>query len=83
MAGAKKNNQGGQDRQDPHARTGLGEPQQFLDSLDEAEARGLRRNRLWKQPELRIPYNAVEASRDELLAAIEAGMKEYGRSPAA
>jgi hypothetical protein len=61
----------------------IGQPQQFLDSIDEAEARGLRRNRLWKQPELRIPYNAVAASRDELLAAIKAGMKEYGRSPAA
>ncbi len=61
----------------------IGQPRQFVDSLDEAEARGLRRNRLWKQPELRIPYNAVAASRDELLSAIEAGMKEYGRSPAA
>lgn len=50
------------------------DPERFLAGLSEAEASRLGRNRLWKPPELRIPYNAVEATRDEVLAAIEAGL---------
>ena len=51
----------------------------FLASLPEEEARKLRGNRLWKQPELRIPFGAVEATRQEILDAIEAGMERHGR----
>lgn len=47
------------------------DPRRFLGSLSEAEARALRGNALWKSPELRIPYNAVEASHDEVIAAIQ------------
>ena len=52
------------------------DPGRFLAGLPEADARRLSRNRLWKPPELRIPYNAVDASRDELLNAIETGIEE-------
>lgn len=52
----------------------IGDPERLLANLPEAEARGLTRNRLWKKPELRIPYSAVEASRDEILAAIREGL---------
>ena len=49
----------------------------FLARLSQEEARGLRGNRLWKDPELRIPYNAVEATRDEMLDALQAGLSDY------
>ncbi len=52
------------------------DPGRFLAGLPEAEARRLSRNRLWKPPELRIPYSAVDASRDEVLNAIETGIEE-------
>jgi len=50
------------------------DPGRFLASLPDAEARKLRGNRLWKAPELRIPSGAVEASQQEILAAIRARM---------
>ncbi len=49
----------------------------FLARLSQEEARGLRGNRLWKDPELRIPYNAIEATRDEMLDALQAGLSDY------
>ena len=52
----------------------IGDPERLLAGLPEDEARRLKRNRLWKKPELRIPYSAVEASREEILAAIQSGM---------
>lgn len=62
----------------------VGDPDRFLAALPPEEARALRRNRLWKPPELRIPYNAVEASRDEVLAAIQSGLEsEAGNPPVA
>ena len=62
----------------------LGDPERLLAGLPEGEARKLRRNRLWKPPELRIPYSAVEASRDEILAAIQSGLRtETGAPPVA
>lgn len=54
----------------------IADPERLMASLSEEEARRLKRNRLWKKPELRIPYSAVEASRDEILAAIQNGMTD-------
>lgn len=54
------------------------DPEGLLAALPPDQARALRGNRLWKAPELRIPYHAVEASRDEVLAAIEDGLRYYG-----
>ena len=48
--------------------------ERFLAGLSEADAHELRRSRLWKPPELRIPYSAIEATRDEILTAIETGI---------
>ncbi len=48
----------------------------FLAGLPRDEARRLGRNRLWKAPELRIPYSAVDASRDEILNAIKTGIEQ-------
>ncbi len=53
----------------------LRDPAGFLAGLPREQAGRLDRNRLWKPPELRIPYGAVEATRDEVLAAIEAGLR--------
>jgi hypothetical protein len=53
------------------------DPEAFLASLPPDEARALRGNRLWRTPELRIPFNAIEAPRDEILEALEAGMAHY------
>jgi len=61
-------------RLQPFVTLRLRHPRRFLAGLAEEEARRLDRNRLWKPPELRIPYSAVEATRDEVLAAIEAGL---------
>ena len=62
----------------------IGDPERLLAALPPEEARKLRRNRLWKPPELRIPYSAVEATRDEILAAIQSGLKpEAGIPPVA
>ena len=62
----------------------VGDPERFLAALPQDEARKLRRNRLWKPPELRIPYSAVEASREEILAAIQSGLSpEAGNPPVA
>ena len=54
----------------------IGDPERLLASLPQDEARKLKRNRLWKPPELRIPYSAVEASRDEILGAIQNGLRD-------
>jgi len=43
--------------------------------LPEDSRRKLKSNRLVRLPELRIPHGAVEATLDEILAAIEAGRK--------
>lgn len=56
----------------------LRDPEAFIASLSPDEVRVLRGNRLWKTPQLRIPYNSVEASRDEVLDALRAGMAHYG-----
>lgn len=50
------------------------DPARLLAVLPEDAARKLGRNRLWKPPELRIPYSAVEATREEMLAAIRGGL---------
>jgi len=50
------------------------DPTRLLGVLPEDASRKLRRNRLWKPPELRIPYSAVEATREEILAAIQGGL---------
>ena len=63
-------------RLQPFVTLRIADPERLLVSLPEAEARGLKRNRLWKKPELRIPYSAVEASRDEILAAIQDGLRD-------
>lgn len=47
----------------------------FVASLPEQEARALRGNRLWKPPELKIPFGAVEASHQVILDAITAEMR--------
>ncbi len=49
----------------------------FVASLPEKEARGLRGNRLWKAPEPRIPFGAVEATHQDILEAIEAGKRNF------
>ena len=59
----------------------VGDPERFLAALPQDEARKLRRNRLWKPPELRIPYSAVEATRGEILAAIQSGLGSETRNP--
>jgi len=58
------------------------DPDAMLAGLPQDDARKLNRNRLWKPPELRIPYSSVEASRDDVLAAIEAGLRDRGGSVA-
>lgn len=50
--------------------------ERLLAGLPQEQARTLSRNRLWKAPELRIPYSAVDAPRDEILNAIETGVEE-------
>ena len=69
-------------RLQPFVTLRIGDPERLMAVLPEAEARRLARNRLWKNPELRIPYSAVEASREEILAAIEAGLENRSRSDA-
>lgn len=58
------------------------DPDRFLGSLPETEARKLRGNRLWKAPELRIPSGAVEASQQEILAAVQARVERPGQREA-
>lgn len=67
-------------RVQPFVTVRLRDPARFQARLAAAEARALKGNRLWKSPELRIPYNAVEATRDEILAALEAGRRAFGGS---
>jgi hypothetical protein len=69
-------------RLQPFVTLRIGDPERFLAGLPQEEARKLKRDRLWKSPELRIPYSAVEASRDEILAAIQNGMR-YRAPPVA
>jgi hypothetical protein len=45
--------------------------------LPEETRRKLRSNRLVRPPDLRIPHGAVEASLDDIVAAIEAGRRAY------
>ena len=52
----------------------IGDPARLFEARPKEEARKLKRNRLWKTPELRIPYSAVEASREEIIAAIRTGL---------
>jgi hypothetical protein len=63
-------------RLQPFVTLRIGDPERLLAGLPQEEARKLKRNHLWKPPELRIPYSAVEASRDEILAAIENGLRD-------
>ena len=48
------------------------DPERFVASLAEDDARRLRGNRLWKPPEFRIPFGVVEAPYQEILGAIKA-----------
>ncbi len=50
----------------------LRDPDGFLAGLPEAERKALRRNRLYRPPELRIPHGALDAPLAEILAAIQA-----------
>ncbi len=63
-------------RLQPFVTLRIGDPERFLAGLPQEDARKLRRDPLWKPPELRIPSSAVEASRDELLATIENGLRD-------
>jgi hypothetical protein len=54
----------------------LAHPESFLKSLSGSAARKLRHGRLWKDPELRIPRGAVDASQRELLDLLRAGLKD-------
>ncbi len=65
-------------RLQPFVTLRIGDPERLLAGLPQEDARKLRRNPLWKPPELRIPGSAVEASRDELLATIENGLRDRG-----
>ena len=65
-------------RLQPFVTLRIGDPERLLAGLPQEEARKLKRNRLWKAPELRIPYSAVDASRGEILAAIQNGMRDPG-----
>jgi len=53
----------------------LRDADRLLESLPEESRRKLTSNRLARLPELRIPHGAVEASLDEIAAAIEAGRR--------
>ncbi len=50
----------------------LRDPDGFLAALPEAERKTGRGNRLYRSPELRGPHGALDASFDEILAAIKA-----------
>jgi len=63
-------------RLQPFVTLRIGDPERLLAGLPQEEARKLKSNHLWKVPELRIPYSAVDASRDEILAAIQNGMSD-------
>ena len=65
-------------RMQPFITLELRDPEAFIASLSKDEARALRGNRLWKTPHLRIPFNSVEASPDEVLDALRVGMAHYG-----
>ena len=64
-------------RLQPFVTLRVADPERLLAAVPQEQARGLRRNRLWKPPELRIPYSAVEASRDQVIEAIEAGRRRW------
>jgi len=53
----------------------LHDAERLLRRLPEESRRRLKANRLARLPELRIPHGAVEASLDEIVAAIEAGRR--------
>ncbi len=61
----------------------LRDPQRFLTWLAEPERGKLRSNRLYREPELRIPNGALDASLDEILAAVEAQMAGARYGPVA
>ena len=50
-------------------------PHAFLAAFGDKQARALRGNPLWRDPELRIPFGAVEAAPEELLDAIGSGLR--------
>ncbi len=54
----------------------LRDPEGFLSALPQAERARLTSNRLFRRPELRIPHNALDASLDELLAALRSGLED-------
>ena len=56
----------------------LADSKAFLASLSEAELRGLKGNRLWKDPDLRIPNGAVNAPQAELLDVMRKMKMLYG-----
>lgn len=56
----------------------LRDPERLLQRLPEDSRRKLKSNRLVRLPELRIPHGAVEATLDEIVAAIEAGRRAHG-----
>jgi hypothetical protein len=65
-------------RLQPFVTIRITDPERFVASLAENEARKLKGNRLWKSPELRIPFGVVEAPYQEILEAIKAGLRSNG-----
>lgn len=65
-------------RLQPFVTLRIADPETFVASLSEAEARALRGNRLWKRPELRIPNGVVDASFREIIEALLAARRMYG-----
>lgn len=61
-------------RHQPYVSIRVKDSGRFLSMLPPGEARRLRANRLWKAPEIRIPYGDVAISHDDLLVAIQAGV---------
>lgn len=51
----------------PYVTIHLSDPEAFLESLSADEVRGLKGNRLWKSPYIRIPNGAVDARQADLL----------------
>lgn len=64
-------------RLQPFVTVSIKDPDRFLATLSDGEARRLRGNHLWKSPEFRIPFSAVDAPHREILEAIEAGIRSH------
>jgi len=60
----------------------LRDPEAFLADLGPREAKALRRNRLWKPPELNIPSAVVEGSQREILDAVRTALDGSAGDPA-